>query len=74
MFVRVWVLIGVAETSRQLRRSVRPSHVRLDAHVLTSPSRAVPIRSFFLLAKQYGEIYQLDIVGMSCLFGRIACL
>jgi cytochrome P450/NADPH-cytochrome P450 reductase len=32
---------------------------------VTTLESEVPIRSFLLLAKQYGEIYQLNIFGMS---------
>jgi cytochrome P450/NADPH-cytochrome P450 reductase len=32
---------------------------------VTTVESEVPIRSFLLLAKQYGEIYQLNILGMS---------
>jgi cytochrome P450/NADPH-cytochrome P450 reductase len=32
---------------------------------VTTIESEVPIRSFLLLAKQYGEIYQLNILGMS---------
>jgi cytochrome P450/NADPH-cytochrome P450 reductase len=28
----------------------------------------LPIRSYFLLAQQYGEIYQLSLLGGFCLF------
>jgi len=39
---------------------------------VTAIDKELPIRSFQLLAEKYGEIYQLNMLGMTLVIFRIA--
>lgn len=47
-----------------------PPSIPFLGHV-TAIDREVPLRSFQLLAEQYGEIYQLNIIGASIVQSRM---
>ena len=47
-----------------------PPSIPFLGHV-TAIDREVPLRSFQLLAEQYGEIFQLNIIGASLVQSRM---
>lgn len=47
-----------------------PPSIPFLGHV-TAIDREVPLRSFQLLAEQYGEIFQLNIIGASLVQSQI---